>query len=129
MLDTDTCIALLKGRSPSLSAELDRHGARAFSVSAVTLAELAFGAGQSGRAVSQSRLRFLLETIDCLPFDTEAALAYGDVRAQLTRGGHVIGAHDMLIAAHARSVGRTLVTHNVREFARVRGLAVQDWLG
>jgi tRNA(fMet)-specific endonuclease VapC len=69
-----------------------------------------------------------LITVETIPFGTLAALEYGRIRAALRRLGTPISDHDMLIAAHAKAEGLTIVTNNVREFGRVEGLAVEDWL-
>jgi tRNA(fMet)-specific endonuclease VapC len=70
----------------------------------------------------------VLETIPVLPLDTPADAEYGGIRAELEAAGQIIGANDLLIAAHAQALGLTLVTDNTREFDRVRGLKVENWL-
>ena len=80
------------------------------------------------RTQDAARVEQLLEAMAVLPFDVPADEHYADIRADLERVGTPIGSHDLLIAAHALSLRLTLVTHNVREFARVPGLSVEDWL-
>ena len=98
-------------------------------MSAITLAELRFGVAKSTqpkRAVAN--LNVLLSKVGVVPFDDAATARYGDLRALLERRGAPIGPLDTLIAAHALSQRWTLATHNVREFRRVPGLVVADWL-
>lgn len=127
MLDTNICIFVMSGRGAALAARFEAE-ADALCISAVTLAELAYGVEKSA---AQARNRAALESfaarLKIRPFDAAAAGAYGAVRADLERRGCVIGAYDMMIAGHARSLGLTLVTNNRREFDRVAGLAVEDW--
>jgi len=99
-------------------------------MSAVTLAELRLGVEKSanGRRAS-ANLRLLLAKVAAVPFDEAASIRYGRLRALLETRGSPIGPLDTLIAAHALALGWRLVTHNVREFRRVPGLRVEDWLG
>jgi tRNA(fMet)-specific endonuclease VapC len=92
------------------------------------VAELWYGADHSARRhANHARIDALIEEIEALDFDLRAAAAYGHVRAHLEAGGTPIGANDMLIAAHALSRGLTVVTDDVAEFERVKGLKVQNW--
>ena len=87
-----------------------------------------YGADNSQHpAQNHSRLDILLGDVQCLDFDLAAAAVYGEIRVALQRRGRPIGAHDMLIAAHAISAGAVLVSDNVREFSRVKGLSVENW--
>jgi len=97
-------------------------------VSSITMAELEFGIQNSSRP-EQNRMALMLfmAGISILPFDTNAAMEYGDIRHKLKEQGMLIGGNDLLIAAHARSLGITLVTHNTREFSRVENLRIEDW--
>jgi tRNA(fMet)-specific endonuclease VapC len=128
MLDTNTCVFVMN----NVVSVRDRflaeypHG---LCVSAITEAELWFGVENSSRLEKNTEtLMAFLATVDTMPFDTVAAAAYGRVRAELKRVGTLIGSMDMLIAAHAMSLGLTLVTNNTREFGRVAGLSIVDWL-
>ena len=97
-------------------------------VSIITAAELRFGAAKSGSPRLLSRVETLLQRLDVLPFDVPADAEYASVRVELETAGKPIGPNDLLIAAHARSLGTTIVTANTAEFSRVRGLNVENWL-
>ena len=97
-------------------------------LSAITFAELMNGAKKSQRVEANVlRLNALGEILEICSFDQQAALVYGDVRSSLEKRGEVIGPHDLLIAAHALSLDRMLITNNEREFKRVEGLKVANW--
>lgn len=131
LLDTNAVIALLKNRPAKVRGRLRRVVSRGASiaVSSVALYELWYGVARSERRRENAeRLRvFLSGNIDIVPFDEEDAVTAGDLRAALETAGTPIGPYDLLIAAQALRSGATLVTANVSEFARVRGLAWQDW--
>jgi tRNA(fMet)-specific endonuclease VapC len=91
-------------------------------------AELRYGAVRKGSARLLAQLLTVLDAFDILPFETPAEITYGDLRARLEAAGKPIGGNDMLIAAHAVSLGHTIVTDNEREFSRVDGLPVENWL-
>jgi tRNA(fMet)-specific endonuclease VapC len=97
-------------------------------VSAITAAELTFGAAQSGSERNRRVVQRALDAVVVAPFDQAAAQAYGQIRMTLQRQGTPIGALDMLIAAHAIALGVPLATNNHREFRRVPGLRVENWL-
>lgn len=121
LLDTSACIDLLRGDAPALAAALPRHRGGPIVVSAITLAELRVGEAKRARG-GPSVVDDLLAPFDIVPFDEAAAESYGSVRATLERNGTPIGPLDTLIAAHAVSLGATVVTSNLREFRRVPGL-------
>lgn len=128
MLDTDICIYLLKTRSESLRQKFRVH--RELCISAITWAELCYGVENSPPAHRNARRAQLGEFVRrllVLPLEENAGPVYGSVRTQLRRDGAMIGANDLLIAAHALAAGCTLVTNNVREFERVEGLVVENW--
>jgi tRNA(fMet)-specific endonuclease VapC len=128
LLDTDVCIAIIN-RDERVRPHLEEHAPSTLRMSAITLAELRFGAAKSTqpkRAVAN--LNALLSKVGVVPFDEAATARYGELRALLERRGSPIGPLDTLIAAHALSMRWTLATHNVREFRRVPRLAVEDWL-
>lgn len=131
LLDTDICIDLLNQR-PGFEAILRRLDGRQqgeVALSAITLAELRFGiAASQRRDVDLAKLELFLAAFEIAPFDASAAIAYGSLRARLKVLGTPIGPFDTLIAAHALALGATVVTHNVREFGRVPGLTVENWL-
>jgi tRNA(fMet)-specific endonuclease VapC len=129
LLDTNVCIAIIN-RDERVRPHLEQHAPSALRLSAITLAELRFGVAkrtQPKRAVAN--LNVLLSKVGVVPFDDAATVRYGDLRALLERRGAPIGPLDTLIAAHALSLHWTLATHNVREFRRVPGLVVANWLG
>ncbi len=128
LLDTNACVDYLTGRYPKVVARIQRSSPDDLCLSSVVVAELRYGADHSARRrTNHARIDVLIDEIACLPFDLEAAAAYGRVRAQLEAGGTPIGPNDMLIAAHAVSRGLTVVTDNLSEFRRVRGLKVESW--
>jgi tRNA(fMet)-specific endonuclease VapC len=128
MLDTDICIYVLKNRPPGLRERFNRL-AEQLCISAITLAELSYGVEKfSGRDENRRAVDRFAARLDVLPFSAEAALHYGQVRAELERIGRPAGAHDMLLGAHARSAGLIIVTNNVREFERITGLRVENWV-
>ena len=128
MLDTDICIYIIKRKPLHVLERLESIQPDQLSMSAITFAELMNGAKKSQRVEANvSRLNALGEILEICSFDQQAAVAYGDVRSSLEKRGEVIGPHDLLIAAHALSLDRTLITNNEREFKRVEGLKVDNW--
>ena len=128
MLDTDLCIYLINERDQALKQKFEANVGE-ICISSITYAELSFGVAHSTQVKRNSReLDAFCLDLDVLPFDTEAGVHYGDIRHALTRPGRLIGANDLLIAGHARSVGATLVTNNEREFVRVPELVTENWL-
>src|SRR3954463_5328342 len=131
-LDTNVAIYVMNRRVPSVRhrlAEQLRLGTE-ISLPAIALFELRYGRARSDRQAEVDRLlaEFLAPGIVVLPFDAEDAEHAGDIRAHLERNGTPIGPYDYLTAAQARRRGATLVTANAREFARVPGLLVADWM-
>lgn len=131
LLDTNAVIALLKNQPAGVRSRLRRVASRGASiaVSSVVLYELWYGVARSARRDENAeRLRvFLSGSIAVMPFDEEDAVTAGDLRAVLETAGTPIGPYDLMIAAQALRSGATLVTANVSEFTRVRGLLWQDW--
>jgi len=131
LLDTNAVIALLKDQPPNVRNRLRRLVRRGVSiaVSTIVLYELWYGVARSQRRRENAeRLRvFLSGNIDVARFDEDDAVTAGDLRAALETAGTPIGPYDLLVAAQALRSGATLVTANVSEFARVRGLDWQDW--
>ena len=128
LLDTNIASDLLRNPQGRVAARIDAAGADNVCTSIVVAAELRFGAARSASARIAEMVEGLLTRLDVLPFETPADVVYGEIRAQLERAGTSIGPNDLLIAAHALALGHTLVTDNVREFSRVKGLAVENWL-
>lgn len=128
MLDTDTCIYIIKRKPPQVIARLYGMDRRSIGISAITGAELKFGAAKIGTAKSKLALEMFLAPMTVLPFGLEAMDIYGELRQGLQSKGTPIGYFDMLIAAHALAAGSTLVTNNVREFGRVPKLKFENWV-
>lgn len=128
LLDTNICIYLIKRKPVRLLERLRQVDITAVCVSSVTVAELQYGVAKSSRPEQNAiALAAFLAPLGVEPFDDAAAAVYGGVRAGLERAGTPIGSMDMLIAAHALSLGRTVVTNNVGEFRRVANLRVENW--
>ena len=129
MLDTNICSYVLRSRPAYVKARLDEAGPGALAVSTVVLAELLFGAARHREAAAIRRdISDLVSRLEVLSWDEGAAEHYGDIRAALEKRGRPLGAMDMMIAAHARSMGATLVSNDVRHLERVEGLLVANWL-
>ncbi len=128
LLDSNLCIRLIRDRQPSLRARFDAEAA-ALCISTVVLFELEYGAANSGRvAEGQAQVDAFARKLRVLEFDAAAARHSGEIRAALRARGQTIGAYDVMIAGHARSLGLTVVTGNLGEFSRVEGLRCEDWL-
>lgn len=128
LLDTNTCIAYLRGRTPSIRQRLQALSPNDVAVCSVVKAELFYGSMKSNNPTQALRQQqIFLNSFVSLPFDDQATLVYARIRAQLERAGTPIGSYDLLIAAIALANNLILVTHNTREFGRVEGLAIEDW--
>ncbi len=129
LLDTNIVIDMLRNPESRALTHLEGLSVGDVGISTITLAELEYGVHRSSRPAHNAAL--LLQACSALEiceFDSYAAQRYGRVRAQLESAGKPIGPLDTLIAAHALALGVDLVTHNTREFQRVDGLTVADWL-
>ncbi len=125
-LDTNACIGFLRGKHPRLQQRVLSHF-NDIAITPVVVAELYYGVEPSSNpAANRALTDTFLAPFPLLAFD-RAAVAYGDIRANLAKRGQLIGPNDFLIAAIARSSGVILVTHNTREFSRVDGLSLEDW--
>jgi tRNA(fMet)-specific endonuclease VapC len=128
LLDTNICIYLIKRKPQRVLERLRALDISAVGVSSITVAELQHGVAKSARPEQNAlALAALLAPLDVLPFDDAAAAVYGETRAALERAGTPIGSMDLLIAAHAVALGRTVVTNNTRELSRVAALKVENW--
>jgi tRNA(fMet)-specific endonuclease VapC len=130
MLDTDTCIFLMRGESPALAAKVQSVPLQQQVMSAVTFAELTYGVQASAaakRKQNQSVLDSLVLHLAVLDWLQDAAKHYAEIRTDLKKRGAQLGAADLMIAAHARAMGAIVVTNNVKDFARVKGLEVENW--
>ena len=127
MLDTDSVSFALRGQG-RVGARLVEHAPSQLCISAVTAAELRFGAERR----DSKKLRRLIETftssVSVMPFDDECATAFGKLAARLVDKGRPIGHYDALIAAHAIALEVTLVTNNEKHFAQVEGLKLANWV-
>ena len=128
MLDTDTCSYIMKRSNDAVLKQLQKVSVSDVCISVITKSELLFGVEVSPRRrQDEPALSAFLRYIEVLDFADEASLHYAKIRADLKLVGTMIGANDLFIAAHARSLGLTLVTNNTREFGRVRDLATENW--
>jgi len=129
MLDTNICSYVLRSRPRSVKARFDEAGPGSLAVSTVVLAELLYGAERHSRvAVITREIRDFVSRLDVIPWDEGAAEHYGSLRAALEKKGRPLDAMDLMIAAHARSRGATLVSNDVRHFRKVEGLLVANWV-
>ena len=129
MLDTNIIIYAKDARPEIVLERFRQYNPGDLCISSITMAELEYGVCNSKKP-EQNRLALMtfLSGIAVVPFDADAALEYGSIRADLTKKGTLIGANDMLIAAHAKALNLTLVTNNSREFNRVEGLEIENWV-
>ena len=129
MLDTDTCAFIMRGPSENIRQKLLATPMDKQSISVVTLAELRYGVRFSSRPRQNAEaLSAFLKYVSVFDWPEEAAEDYAEIRVHLQKKGQMIGANDLMIAAHARSMGAVLVTNNESEFRRVPGLKVENWL-
>jgi len=128
MLDTDICSYVMKRSHNLLLQRLQKVPVSDACISVVTKSELLYGIEVSPRRQQDAAaLNAFLNYVEVLDFPDHASSHYAQIRAQLKKSGKMIGANDLFIAAHARSLDLTLVTHNTQEFRRVHRLAIEDW--
>jgi len=128
LLDTKTCIYLIRQRPQEALQRFEQFEVGEVGVSVITVSELRYGVEKSTRPEQNLRaLEQFLLPLEVHDFGPEATVSYGRIRASLEERGMPIGPLDTLIAAHALSLGATLVTNNTREFERVSGLQIEDW--
>lgn len=128
LLDTDTCSYIMKRSHPRLLQKLRSVGVDCVGVSVVTEAELLYGLKLSSKPkLADAAFDAFIKHVRVFDWDREAAHHYAEIRAYLQKRGEMIGANDLMIAAHGRSLGATIVTNNEREFRRVRSLKVENW--
>ena len=128
MLDTDTCSYIMKRSNDAVLKRLQKVPVSDVCISVITKSELLFGVEVSPRRrQDEAALSAFLGYVEVLDFPDIASPHYAQIRAALQTLGTMIGANDLFIAAHARSLGLTLVTNNTREFARVSKLAIENW--
>jgi len=128
LLDTNICIFIIKRRPAAVLERFREYEIGDLGISSITLSELRYGVVKSEHREKNARaLDEFTTPLEIIPFDENAALAYGEIRATLESAGMVIGSMDMLIAAQAVALSIPLVTNNTREFQRVRGFNILDW--
>ena len=130
MLDTDICIFILRRSIPKLMTRIQAVPLPEQVMSVVTLAELLYGVQESApakRKGNRAAVDALVRHVGVLDWTDKAAEHYAEIRADLKRKGKLIGANDLMIAAHARSERATVVTNNTKDYGRVKGLKVENW--
>ncbi len=127
MLDTNICIAVMKGR-PAVQSKISNIDPAEIGISSIVLAELAYGVWKSSQKERNTQALTDFCSI-CSVWDWPAAAAdtYGEIRGLLEQQGRIIGANDLLIAAHTKYLNAVLITNNTREFNRIPGLPIEDW--
>ena len=128
LLDTNICIYIINQQPAEVLQRLIDAGRESLAISSVTVAELAFGVAKSTRADSRAKLENFLSKFPILDWDEDAAWVYGNVRKTLEAKGQRIGERDLLLASQAVALGATMVTNNTREFERIEGLKLENWV-
>jgi tRNA(fMet)-specific endonuclease VapC len=128
MLDTNIVIYVIKRRPVEILEVFNAHAGQ-MCISSITLAELLHGVEKNSMITKNLRkVEDFVSRLEVLPYENTAASHYGDIRADLEKKGTVIGVNELHIAAHARSEGLILVSNNVREFERIEGLRLENWI-
>jgi len=129
ILDTNTCIYIIKRKPESVLDRLKQIPLGLIGISVITLSELVYGVKKSAFPEKNlEALKQFLIPFELFQFDYNCAIEYGKIRSDLEKRGTLIGSLDMLIAAHAKSLSHTLVTNNEREFRRIEGLKIENWV-
>jgi tRNA(fMet)-specific endonuclease VapC len=128
LLDTNIISDLIRNPSGNAARHIEKVEAKDIFTSIIVAAELRYGCAKKGSPKLSEKVGNLLSTIPVLPLETPVDTEYGRIRAELEATGQTIGMNDLLIAAQAYTLGVTLVTDNLREFSRIRGLKVENWL-
>jgi tRNA(fMet)-specific endonuclease VapC len=128
LLDTNTISDFIRHPRGPVADRIRALGSAAVCTSVIVAAELRFGVEKRGSRKLATRVAEALDIIDVLPFEPPADAVYAVIRAGLEKAGRPIAANDLLIAAHAVSLGCTLVTDNERDFGRIKGLSAENWL-
>jgi tRNA(fMet)-specific endonuclease VapC len=128
MLDTNIISDLVKNPQGKAAKRIARVGEDNLCTSIIVAAELRYGCAKSGSTRLLKGIEDILGELTVLPFDIPSDAEYGGIRAELETAGRLIGSNDLLIAAHAYTMGATIVTANASEFKRIRGLKVENWL-
>jgi tRNA(fMet)-specific endonuclease VapC len=128
MLDTDMCSYIIKEHPESVRQRFQTLAMEQLCVSVVTYAELIYGVERSSsKRVNRPVIEDFVRHLDVMDWDTEAADQYGVIRTELEAAGTPIGAMDMMIAAHAKSIKAVLVTNNQKHFTKIKGLKIDNW--
>jgi tRNA(fMet)-specific endonuclease VapC len=128
LLDTNIISDLIRNPDGHAARRIEQLGSKDIFISIIVASELRYGCAKKGSPKLLNRVQGILETVPVLPLDMPADVEYGSIRAELEAAGQPVGMNDLLIAAHACALGLTLVTDNTREFSRIRGLHVENWL-
>ena len=128
LLDTNIISALMRDPQGPVVSKIEKLGDTEIFTSVIVAAELHYGIVKKGSARLKESAEAILASLEIRPFTSAAAIAYGNLRAKLEQKGCIIGANDLLIAAHAIAEDAVLVTDNIGEFTRVSGLKAQNWL-
>ena len=128
LLDTNICIYIINEQPARVLQRLIQAGRESLAISTVTVAELAFGVAKSTRPETRAKLENFLSKFPILDWDQDAAWIYGNVRKTLEAKGQRIGERDLLLASQALALDATMVTNNTREFERVEGLKLENWV-
>jgi tRNA(fMet)-specific endonuclease VapC len=128
LLDTNILSDLVRNPQGRIAKRIAREGEKSICTSIVVASELRFGAEKSGSERLASQLEAILAVIDIVPLEEPADRQYARIRKYLEDRGTPIGPNDLLIAAHALALDQTVITANDREFSRVPGLKVENWL-
>jgi tRNA(fMet)-specific endonuclease VapC len=124
LLDTNIISDVIRNPAGFAARRIEQIDPKDICTSIVVAAELRYGCARKGSAKLLAKVEALLDTIPVLPLDSQ----YGGIRSALEAAGQTIGLNDLLIGAHAHALGLTLVTDDMREFIRIRGLSVENWL-
>ncbi len=128
MLDTNICIYIIKQKPLDVINKFTKLKPEQVSVSSITVSELQYGVVKSQHKTKNNyALQEFLSPLNIEPFDFNSALIYGELRLRMEKSGKQIGSFNTLIAAHAISIGATLVTNNLKEFQRIKGLKLENW--
>ncbi|MCE3247625.1 MAG: tRNA(fMet)-specific endonuclease VapC [Geminicoccaceae bacterium] len=128
LLDTNIVADLVRNPQGRVAERVREVGESEVCTSIIVAAELRYGVMKKGSPRLSAQVEAILGALEVLPFETPADAAYGRLRARLERAGQPIGANDLLIAAHALTLGHALITANQREFARIADLPCENWL-
>jgi tRNA(fMet)-specific endonuclease VapC len=129
MLDTDMCSYIIKEHPESVHQRFQKLAMEQLCISVITYAELVYGVERSSsKRVNRPIIEDFARHLDVVDWDTDAADHYGVIRAELEAAGTPIGAMDMMISAHAKSLKAVLVTNNQKQFTKVKGLKIENWI-